>query len=289
MKKAGIPLLAMMIALAPHVPMAQEESADPVSIVPPDSQKGVYTTHTKRLPWEEGKGLPPPALLKLDSEGDTKPGAKPAPAAANGKQKWLTTVPFGKASSDVSQPVPTGPRAATAVPVQDVDAIEVTEPAAASTAPLEADPASENPEVPTEETSPMFTSQRIAAPSKVKFRALNKVTGRGELLEAKPGETVHFGKLEIRPVTCQTSAPNSQLDYAGLFELNEYVPGEKMPKQLFRGWMYATSPSITSLEHPVYDVTMVECVGDQPPRGAAKKDEKDKKDGASEEATEVLD
>ncbi len=267
MSRVSIPLLAMMVALIPCALSAQDAVDDPVSIVAPDAQKGVYTTQ-KSLPWEKAGALPSPALLKLDEQGAQKPvPAKPEAA----KPKWLATVPFGKASSDVSQPLPTGPRAATAVPVQDVDAIEVTEPAAASTAPLEADPASENPQTPTEETSPIFSTDNASVPHKVVFSVLNKVTGRSERIEAKPGEVVTIGKLEIKAIACQTSTPHSQLDYAGLFELNEFVPGEAQTKQLFRGWMYATSPSITSLEHPIYDVTMVACKGDQPKQVAAKK------------------
>lgn len=245
-------MLAAFVAAVPLLANAQE------------------TDDTKAaLPWERAgpSTLPSPALLKLDEPPPNQ--IKPPP---KGKPSWLTTVPFGKPSSTVSQPLPKGPQMLQAVPVQGVDAIEVTEPAVPSTAPLEADPAKENPEIPTEETSPIFSGKNVPTPRKIILRALNKVTGQSELIEARPGETVRFGKLDIKSISCQVSDPTSPLDYAGLFEMNEYIPELPQPKRLFRGWMYATSPSVTALEHPVYDVTMVECVTDVASRAKVKKE-----------------
>jgi hypothetical protein len=88
---------------------------------------------------------------------------------------------------------------------------------------------------------------------------LNKVTARSEMLTTPPGKTLNFGKLSIEARQCYQSVPNSLSDSVALLAIHEQVPDRKEPKLLFQGWMYASSPSITALEHPIYDVTMVEC------------------------------
>jgi hypothetical protein len=243
---------AALLAAIPTFALAQQDVPES-HIVPPDAQSGVYTTHKEQplLPW---KKQPAPPI--------SSPALNPGP------------IPFGHAAPEVSQPVPNGPRTMQAAPVPDVGSVEVMEPAAPAAAVPEVNPAAENPAVPTEETSPIFSTTDVPRPLKIVVRALNKVTGRSEKFELRPGEQVTFGKLDIRAVTCEASTPESQRDYAGLIELAEHVPGQARPKPLFRGWMYASSPSVVSLEHPIYDVTMVECVSAESPKPEAKKDEK---------------
>ena len=252
--------LVLTLLMTPSLAQAQAASNNPT--IAPNQQRGVHTIDS---PFQRsGNNLPSPDLLKLDG------ASPPAQSSPQEKPAWLKTVPFGKSSSSVSQPVPNGPHAAQAVPVQGVDAIEMREPAAPSNTPLEADPATEDPATPTEETAPIFSEENAKRPQHIVFRALNKVTGRASLIEAAPEEPVRFGKLNIHVATCQISDPNSQRDDAGFFDITEQLP-DGQPKPLFSGWMYATSPSITSLEHPIYDVTMVECVTDNPARDAKKK------------------
>ena len=251
----------------PVMALAQPVSNNPT--ITPNQQTGVYTTHGI-APFGKGQGtLPSPDLLNLDQEKPA-PGA-PAKSTTKEKPAWLNKIPFGKPSSDTSTFAPKGTTASQAVPVQGVDTIEVTEPAAASTAPLEADPAKEDPAEPTEETAPIFSATQGLKPQHVVFRALNKVTGRASVVEVAPNDAIRFGKLSIAVLSCQISDPNSQRDDAGFFDITEQLPETAETKSLFRGWMYASSPSITSLEHPIYDVTMVECVTDDATRTVEKK------------------
>ena len=258
--------------------MAQSASNNPT--IAPNQQQGVYRPKSS-APFGQGESaLPSPDLLKLDQE---VPAPKQPSAAPEQKPAWLATVPFGRSSSQPSAaPSPASP-AAQAVPVQGVDAIEVTEPAAPSVVPLEADPVTEDPAEPTEETAPIFSTTFALKPRHIVFRALNKVTGRASVVEVAPGEAVRFGKLSITALTCQISEPNSQRDDAGFFEINEVAEN----KSVFRGWMYASSPSITSPEHPIYDVTMVECVTDDATRSAEKK-QSAPADAIDADATESL-
>ncbi len=188
-------------------------------------------------------------------------------------------VPFGHAEPPPPV-IPSGPHATVAVPVVDVDAVESGEAAPPTPVAPQADPAKEDPAEPTDLTSPIFTPESGTNwPRKLVLRVLNKVTGQSAIITLKPGENVKVGQLQVTAVNCQASAPTSQTDYAGLVDISEQKPGEKTMKELFRGWMYASSPSITALEHPVYDVTMVACDINQP--AAAKPAEAEKKAGKS--------
>lgn len=236
------------IAPLPFTPPA--ESA-PV-VTNPQGDAHMLTTH------DTVKPAAAPPFGKPASEAGSATDGKPA--------NYQPKIPFGKADYS-TKPIPEGPRSVVAVPVVDVDAVEASEPAPATPIAPETNPAEENPEEPTELTSPIFVEDAgPLGPRKIVLRALNKVTAQAATLNLKPNEMVRFGQLEITAVTCQTSAPNSQTDYAALLDISENPAGALKPKQLFRGWMYASSPSITALEHPVYDVTMVNC--DIMPSGA---------------------
>lgn len=179
--------------------------------------------------------------------------------------------PFGR-GEPLAPIIPSGPHSTIAVPVVDVQALDAPQAAPATQTEPDADPVKQDPAEPTELTSPIFgDSNNTSPPRKIILRLLNKVTAQSSILTFKPNETVKVGTIEITAITCQTSAPQSQTDYAALVDVVERLATSKTVKPLFRGWMYASSPSITALEHPVYDVTMVEC--DTPPP-VVKKEEK---------------
>ncbi|MEJ0009782.1 MAG: DUF2155 domain-containing protein [Alphaproteobacteria bacterium] len=246
--------LAMPLSTAAQVGNPPDQ---PSTIVPPGTAPGIYTTRPdQQLPstaplWQR------PAV------------AAPAPNAARPVYPPLPAqLPFARESGPAAYSPPPGPHATASAPVPGVESGEVGEAAAPPpVAPADAvNPAAQNPAVPDIQTSPIFPSDASGPqPRKVVFRALNKVTGRSQLLDAKPGETVSFDRLDIQAITCAASIPSSPTDYAGLFDLKEHIPGQAQTKALFHGWMYASSPSIASLEHPIYDVTMVKCEMPEPP------------------------
>lgn len=93
----------------------------------------------------------------------------------------------------------------------------------------------------------------------VKLRGLNKITTRVEEIEAVMGAVTRFGNLEVIPRGCWVAPPSERPEQAGLLEVWYWKQGEK-PSLVFYGWMFANSPALSSLEHPVYDITMLECV-----------------------------
>lgn len=93
----------------------------------------------------------------------------------------------------------------------------------------------------------------------VALQGLNKVTGHLSRLEGHNGKTVHFGNLDIIPRRCWVSSPEEQPENAALLEIWEMKPGEG-PQRVFMGWMFSSSPGLSGLEHPVYDISVISCL-----------------------------
>jgi hypothetical protein len=102
------------------------------------------------------------------------------------------------------------------------------------------------------------------------IRALNKVTATSSVLEVKIGEKVNFGRAIILAHKCWEAPLEQKPESKILLEIfergnidnSEDQSGEikkSEEKRIFYGWMFASSPSISSLEHPIYDFTALGC------------------------------
>ncbi len=90
------------------------------------------------------------------------------------------------------------------------------------------------------------------------LQGLNKVTARVSTIEAAVEETVRFGTLEIAVRWCHKAPPEEPPESAAFLEIRDDKPGEP-PVALFSGWMIASSPGLSALEHPVYDIWVLDC------------------------------
>lgn len=116
----------------------------------------------------------------------------------------------------------------------------------------------------------------------VVLQGLNKVTGHVSRLEGPIGIVLTFDKLEIIARRCWKAPADQRPENAALLEIRELRTGEE-PKKLFLGWMFSSSPGLSGLEHPVYDVNIVSCeYRDNPEQETEPKTEAndDKKDEA---------
>jgi hypothetical protein len=90
------------------------------------------------------------------------------------------------------------------------------------------------------------------------LRALDKVTARTKDLFVPIDETVQFGSIAVRPRKCLKRPPEEPPETSAFLEITEVHDGsDDLP--LFTGWMFASSPAINALEHPVYDVWVIDC------------------------------
>jgi hypothetical protein len=92
------------------------------------------------------------------------------------------------------------------------------------------------------------------------FAGLDKITGRIIAFEVAIDETVQFGDLQVTPRTCLTRPQTETPLTEGFVEVDEIDSG-KTTKRIFSGWMFAASPGLHGVEHPVYDVWLTDCKG----------------------------
>lgn len=94
------------------------------------------------------------------------------------------------------------------------------------------------------------------------LQGLDKVTARVSEFKAPLDEPVRFGPLEIIARTCLKTPPTEPPESAAFLEIREAPPAADAtapPKSVFTGWMFASSPALSALEHPVYDIWVVGC------------------------------
>jgi hypothetical protein len=106
-------------------------------------------------------------------------------------------------------------------------------------------------------------AEMTAQPTAV-LQGLDKITARISRFEAPIDQTVTFGTLSIVVRDCRRSAPEERPESATFVQIYETRPGEQQHR-LFSGWMFSSSPALSALEHPVYDVNLLECKGAAPP------------------------
>jgi hypothetical protein len=92
------------------------------------------------------------------------------------------------------------------------------------------------------------------------FSGLDKVTGRVINFDVQIGETVQFGALQVTPRACYTRPPTETANTDAFVEVDE-VTLEGEIKRIFSGWMFAASPGLHGVEHPIYDVWLTDCKG----------------------------
>lgn len=105
----------------------------------------------------------------------------------------------------------------------------------------------------------LATTPALAEPYGVAvLRALDKVTARTTTLQAPVGEPVRFGALQVTARSCDKRPPEETPESAAFLEIVELRPSQP-PVDVFRGWMFASSPGLSAMQHPVYDVWVLDC------------------------------
>src|ERR1700754_5144133 len=82
---------------------------------------------------------------------------------------------------------------------------------------------------------------------------LDKITAHVSTFEAPVGKTVTFGALQITARACDKHPPEETPESSAFLEVVEARPGET-PLTLFSGWMFASSPALSGMDNPIYDL-----------------------------------
>lgn len=90
------------------------------------------------------------------------------------------------------------------------------------------------------------------------FAALDKVTAHISKLEVPLNQTAQFGSLKVTPRICYSRPATEQPKTTSFVEVDEREL-EGAEKRIFTGWMFAESPGLNALEHPVFDIWLTDC------------------------------
>jgi hypothetical protein len=188
-----------------------------------------------------GRPLPPPGTQRPQA------GLPPGPPPGRIQQQPLAPPPGAAGAPPVTQPgaspvpgLPPGQRQPRGTPQP------------ANTAPQPGDEIILEP-----------PAQKIDNPTAV-FSGLDKITGRIIQFDVAINETVRFGALEVTPRVCYTRPPTLSPNTDGFIEVDELTLQGEL-RRIFTGWMFATSPGLNAVEHPIYDVWLINCKGATPP------------------------
>lgn len=99
----------------------------------------------------------------------------------------------------------------------------------------------------------------VAMPVAV-LQALDKITARVQTIEAPVGDTLRFGTLQMIVRVCYRRPAEETPESTAFIDIWD-MRRHETPQGVFRGWMFASSPSLSAVEHPVYDVWLLDCRG----------------------------
>ncbi len=100
------------------------------------------------------------------------------------------------------------------------------------------------------------------------LQGLDKVTARTQRFYAPVGATTRFGTLEVTVGDCLVNTPDAPPESVAYLTIVDRKPGQP-EERLFAGWMFASTPSLSALDHGVYDVRVLACTmaqGSEPPK-----------------------
>lgn len=118
-------------------------------------------------------------------------------------------------------------------------------------------PAAEAATPPVEKTTP---ARQMEDTGFVVLRTIDKLSARTHTFEIPVEKTVKFGRsLFIKARACRKSSPLDQPENAAFLQVWERKPGEDAANWVFSGWMFSSNPSLSAMDHSVYDVWVIEC------------------------------
>lgn len=95
----------------------------------------------------------------------------------------------------------------------------------------------------------------LASGTEATLRGLDKVSGEVVTLDLAVGQTLTYGSLTVALASCRYPAENPDSDAFAFLEISDSHSRER----LFRGWMIESSPALSALDHPRYDVWVIRC------------------------------
>jgi hypothetical protein len=227
--------------------------------VAPAGAQVIFNDSPPRPPADVPNGGFPPQPPPVQYPGQSPPPAQQYPPPQQYQppppppQRAGTQNPAARAPSGIqAQPLPPPPGASLAPP--PVKPTNAPPPAPANAPPPQ--PADTSPQ-PDDTVVTQTPTQKIENGRAI-FSGLDKITGRTISFDAAIGETVQFGALQVTARACYTRPPTEATNTDAFVDVDEVTLQGEI-KRIFTGWMFASSPGLHAVEHPVYDVWLTDC------------------------------
>lgn len=105
-------------------------------------------------------------------------------------------------------------------------------------------------------TEPQKSDSKIVT---IEIKALNKITAKTSTLSIKLGEEKYFGNLKIKPLKCKASDIDQPPDTVAYLQVIDTSDKKNDQVFVFNGWTFASSPTLRSLDHAIYDLWLLGC------------------------------
>ena len=239
---------------------------------------GGYGNSPPRPPADVPSGPFPPQPPPVQYPGQNPalqqyPGQNPPPQQYPPPQPYSPAQTATRSPNGIQAlPLPPPPGASLAPPAQNLQG------ARALPGPANSSPQEQQPPQPADAVSPPLQQQQQREDTVVTetptqkiengravFAGLDKITGRTIVFDAAIGETVQFGALQVTARACYTRPPTEATNTDAFVEVDEVTLQGEI-KRIFTGWMFASSPGLHAVEHPIYDVWLTDCA--QPAGGS---------------------
>ena len=93
----------------------------------------------------------------------------------------------------------------------------------------------------------------------INLTALDKITAKTSSIRLAVGDKKIFGPLEIKALKCQTSKSDDIFDTIAYIQVKDLSARDNNQVFLFNGWIFASSPTLKSIDHPIYDLWITSC------------------------------
>lgn len=91
------------------------------------------------------------------------------------------------------------------------------------------------------------------------MQAMDKITGRVNVIEVPVGGEVKFGSFSVVVRSCKTRSEDEIPENFAFVDVTD-KSFDKEEFNIFKGWMFSSSPAINAIEHPIYDVWLLKCI-----------------------------
>lgn len=268
--KQGTFIAGLMLTLTFLSFAAKAESPPPIWVQEADQPQQAPRNPGRFYNPDQDMAPPVPGQNRPVYQERQRMGAAPVQAEAQGEIERRRPVFNVPASEEPTKPDEPQPDYIAPKPGEKNGEAVDTDPENAGT---EANPdaAPENTEIPVDQEQPKWVEK-----SQGSFKVLNKVYTRNTEIVVKKGELKKIGALNIKLEKCFRMSESDEKESSALLLISETFTSQPT-KEIFHGWMFSSSPAISALEHPLYDVILLGCADEEKKAPEKKEDKKDDK------------